>query len=422
MSNYLAIATVTASLQKLLQDTIKDEVEAATVTTVRPDAVGRGTPETGVNIFLYRVAPVQWNNADLPGRRSPGQSLKKPYIALDLNYILTCYGNEAILEPQRLLGGVIRTLYSKPILDKEIIQSTILDRNYGYLSESNLAEQVQSVKFIPLSLSTEDLSKIWSVLFQTPYSLSVAYQASTVLIESEAIPRRALPVRRSVPRVASVKPTISEIVSRDELIKIWGSTKEQPILVNSNIDIFGKELSGGLTKLRIGTEEVQPQLVSDRKISINLGSVSPNLLRAGVQGIQVIQRDSQNNRRLRESNVLPFILLPTIETVQVSSVESTERNSRSALISILVKPTIGKTQTVVVLLNEISSLNPAEYFFEIPPRPEDTNQITTNISEIKPGNYLVRISVDGLENLLTVDNDSNSPTFEQYIEPKFTIS
>ncbi|MDJ0726164.1 MAG: DUF4255 domain-containing protein [Prochloraceae cyanobacterium] len=433
MSNYLAIASVTATIQQLLQYTVQNDVRSARVTTLRPDTLNKENTEKGVNIFLYRVAPVNWNNADLPGRRSPGQPLKRPHIALDLNYILTFYGNETQLEPQRILGSVVRTLYSNPILDKETIQSTI--RNYEYLSESNLAEQIQSVKLIPLPISTEDLSKIWSVLFQTPYSLSVAYQASMVLIESQEIPRRALPVRQFMPKVSSVKPVISEIVSKDELTKIWGYTKDEPILATSKIDIQGKGLSGELTKLKIGTTEVQPQFVGDRKISINLSSVSGELLRAGVQGIQVIHYDTTPKkvdseesdtkivlRRVRQSNVLPFILLPKIETVSVSGATSSQNQLRSAVISISVNPTIGKTQRVVVLLNEINSEDPAEYFFDIPARNEDTSQITTNISRVKPGNYLVRVSVDGVESLLTVDQESDSPTHERYVEPKFTIS
>ena len=40
MSNHLAIATVTATLQRLLQSAIQGDVEGARVTTVRPDAIG----------------------------------------------------------------------------------------------------------------------------------------------------------------------------------------------------------------------------------------------------------------------------------------------------------------------------------------------------------------------------------------------
>ncbi|NJL86318.1 MAG: hypothetical protein HC886_10615 [Leptolyngbyaceae cyanobacterium SM1_1_3] len=52
MSNYLAIATVTATLQRTLQAAVQLDVEGSRVTTVRPSDIGNGTPETGVNVFF----------------------------------------------------------------------------------------------------------------------------------------------------------------------------------------------------------------------------------------------------------------------------------------------------------------------------------------------------------------------------------
>src|SRR5690606_16023724 len=61
---------------------------------------------------------------------------------------------------------------------------------------SNLADAVEQIKFTPLTLSLEELSKLWSVFFQAPYALSVAYQGTVVLIESEESPHSPLPVLR----------------------------------------------------------------------------------------------------------------------------------------------------------------------------------------------------------------------------------
>ena len=95
MSNYLAIATVTATLQRTLQATVQVDVDGARVTTVRPDSVGSGTPETGVNLYLYNVAHnPAWGNADLRTRNTERDFLKRPLVALDLHYLISCYGNE----------------------------------------------------------------------------------------------------------------------------------------------------------------------------------------------------------------------------------------------------------------------------------------------------------------------------------------
>ena len=62
------------------------------------------------------------------------------------------------------------------------------------LDGSNLADAVERVKFTQSPLSLEELSKLWSVFFQAPYALSVAYQATVVLIDGEENPSPALPV------------------------------------------------------------------------------------------------------------------------------------------------------------------------------------------------------------------------------------
>ncbi len=421
MSNYLAIATVTATLQRILQDTVQVDVEGARVTTVRPDNVGRGIPETGVNIFLYRVAPVNWRNQDLPGRRSTGEIQKRPRIALELNYIVTCYGNEVELEPQRLLGSVVRTMHSQPILKTEAIRNTLDDSGFRYLRESDLLDQVESVKFAPLSLSTEDLSKIWSIFFQTPYSLSIAYQGSAVLIESEDIPRRALPVREPRFGITPQKPVINKVTSLDSLTEVWQSTEDRLILANSTIALEGFRLQGNNNLVRIGGIDVIPQEIRDRKIILDLSTVSHRDLRAGVQGIQVIKRNSQE-QRINESNVFPLVILPTLQKITVEAVRPIGEELYTVRVSIATQPTIGKNQRLNLLLNSNTGEREREYVFKIPPLEADSDRIITEISPIASGEYLARLQVDGVESLLTIDTDENSPNYQKYIAPLLVIT
>src|SRR5438105_4270202 len=127
MSNFLAIATTTATLRQLLAEAIAADVPGAVITTVRPDGARAGTPTVGVNLYLMQVAPnPHWRNVDLPTRRSDGLSvLQRPQAALDLTYLMTFYGDETRLEPQRLLGSVTRTLHAQPLLTRQRIRDTI---------------------------------------------------------------------------------------------------------------------------------------------------------------------------------------------------------------------------------------------------------------------------------------------------------
>ena len=57
MSNYLAIATVTATLRYMLLKSLPPDLSGAAVTTLRPDAQLSVADATGINIFLYQVLP-----------------------------------------------------------------------------------------------------------------------------------------------------------------------------------------------------------------------------------------------------------------------------------------------------------------------------------------------------------------------------
>jgi hypothetical protein len=193
MSNHLAIATVTTGLLRYLQGAVGADVGNATVTAVRPDGPNAGLPQVGVNIFLYQVTPnTAWRNHDLPTRRGDGGLTQRPQIALDLHYLLTFYGDETLLEPQRILGSAVRALHARPVLTRQEIRSAVAAT--AFLTGSDLAEEIETVKFSPQPLTLEELSKLWSVFFQTTYTLSMAYDASVVLIAADSQPQMAQPV------------------------------------------------------------------------------------------------------------------------------------------------------------------------------------------------------------------------------------
>lgn len=207
MSNYLAIAAVTATLRDLLEAEAQQIVSGATVTTLRPEKATDGaTSRKGGNLFLYQVTPnAAWRNQELithrrdvssPDNRPRDIVGKSQPVALNLQYLLSFYGDEKILEPQRLLGNAVATLQRQARLPAERIARAI--KNYDYLrgqdpdtktdlpAESYLdfqAKYIEQVRLTPISLNLEELSKLWSVFFQVPYTLSVAYEAAVVLIE-----------------------------------------------------------------------------------------------------------------------------------------------------------------------------------------------------------------------------------------------
>ncbi|MCT7954499.1 DUF4255 domain-containing protein [Laspinema palackyanum] len=445
MSNYLAIATVTACLQRMLQSSVQLDLDGARVTTVRPNNLGSGTPEKGVNLYMYQVSlnPVWQKNAEVRMRSTRDAGAKKSRTALDLHYIFSFYGNETELEPQRLLGSVVKILSDRTTLTRETIYETLADSSYPYLTDSNLADQTEEICFSPMDLSLEDLSKVWSVFFQTPYSISLVYKATVVMIEGEESAYRALPVReRALSGVIPFfnRPLVEQVVSR--------SGKFEPILANSTLLIRGKNLNNKQTTVRISGVEITPQSVSETELVVPLSLTPEHSLKAGVQSLQVIHHVSTESRgdngngwrgeytqetatqtlskptvfsQSLESNAIPFILRPLVTKVTVSKLEGKDEDVRSAQIKVRVNLTLGKQQRIVLVLNEKSTQNPAAYMFEAPNRHRDGMVVTIPVKNVKPGEYLLRLQVDGAESILNVDSDPNSPNFNRYTEPKMVI-
>jgi hypothetical protein len=408
MSNFLAIATVTATLSQLLQDAVPVDVPGADVRTVRPD---KEVPDKGVNIFLYQVTPnTGWRNADLPARRADGQLTQRPRAALNLDYLLTFYGEELELEPQRLLGSVVRTLHTRPMLTRQKIQETIANPTFSpFLATSDLADEVELIKFTPLTLSLDELSKLWSVFFQTPYALSVAYQGTVVLIEGSVAPRATLPVRE---RTVTVLPFSQPVVSAVEPPMVEFAPGAQ-------ISLRGQHLLAADTIVQVGGLEVVPAPEStDTRLVVGL----PAGARAGVTAVRVVQRlllgaPTPTPHRGFESNVAAFVLQPRLNSVSSS-------DGGDPRITATVTPAVGLRQQATLLLNQIATPPPAAPLaFTLSPRARaaETDPLVFDATAVTPATYLARVRVDGAESALTVDTDETHATFNQYIGPTVTI-
>lgn len=419
--NYLAIATVTAALKNILQTGINSDLPGTQVTTARPDTLNTGVKERKVNIFLYQATPSkEINSIDLNSRRPKDGITQKHAVSFDLHYLFTFYGNEVEFETQKLLGLTVRTLVDYSKLSSQIIQDTI-DRNSS-LRDSTLANQLQEVKFVPTMMSPEELSRIWSVLFQSPYSLSLAYQGKAVVIQGQRIGKSALPVRSTSIYLASACPIINNIqleqINRD---------LSKAITLDSSLIIYGEKLQNKDTKVKIGNAKITPQIIEDKQIKLQLSKVlnsEINNLRAGVQSLQIIHNLNAKDESTRaiESNGLPFVLCPNIlGDIVVSEVKEDWQNLYSANLKLKLDLKVGKRQGIYLLLNQISNQKPEAYVFSAKRIEDDLHSISFSVQSIKPGNYLVRVQIDGAESPLKIDTNLHSSTYNEYHEPKVSI-
>ncbi|WP_405387683.1 Pvc16 family protein [Streptomyces sp. NBC_01102] len=198
MSNALAVATVTQALALLIESNLGPEMDIAVkVETRKPPSEPPSEPT--VTVFLYQVTPnPAMRNNNLPTRAADGTLRNRAAAPLDLHYVISAYGEETELVGQRLLGCVIRTLHEIPVLPRELIE---LAAERPHLAGSDLADSLQKVRFTPTVMDVDETSKLWGMLHQTPYTLSVAYQASLVVIEGREKPVPAKPVEQRTVRV-----------------------------------------------------------------------------------------------------------------------------------------------------------------------------------------------------------------------------
>lgn len=204
MSNALAIATVTQALALLIENNLRPEIDmAVSVETRKPPA--EPPTEPTITVFLYQVAPnPSMRNTDLPTRGPNGRLWSRPTAALDLNYLISAYGEETELVGQRLIGCVVRTLQEIPVLPVELIEQAA---ERPHLSGSDLAESAQRVRFTPIQMDVDETSKLWGMLHQTPYSVSVTYQGSLVFVDGREEPEPAKPVQEVHPTAEPMPPT-----------------------------------------------------------------------------------------------------------------------------------------------------------------------------------------------------------------------
>jgi hypothetical protein len=400
MSNQLAIATVSAALQQILLNPVSQAVPSATVGFNRPDAGTSTNPL--VNIFLYQVTPnAAYRNADAPTRRADGTLAQRPQAALDLHYLFTFHGDDAQLVPQRLLGAVVTALQAQPLLSAQNIANAVT--THGFLAGSGLENQVERVKFTPTALSLEEFSKLWSVFFQVEYSLSAAYQASVVLIESDLSPQVAPPVMAPILAVVPFQwPHIEQVISQ--------KGAGQPIVTGTTLLILGQALQGQTTLVLIEGQELAPASVTNTQITVPV----PPSVHAGVQAVHVVQKMNLGNpavpHRVFESNVAAIVLRPALTNSSAVLDAGSSPQTKITDVTLTVVPNVGVGQRVVLVLNDVTKSPPTSYASSSTVATVDSNQITVQMENIPTGNYLARVQIDGAESLLSVDPNTQKFT------------
>ena len=333
MSNSLAIAAVTATLRKLIDDQMRREPapQDTSVTTQPPDKVP-AAPGNLINLFLYQTSlNGAWRNADMPRQVRSGETGQTP-LALNLHYILTAYSKDDDKpEPvsHQHLGRARSILHDHPVLSADDIRSALPPAERD---DFDLYDQIERVRITPQPLTLDEMSKLWT-LFQVKYRVSATYQVAVVLIESRRPARTPLPVTRRGPQDEGVSAQGNLTSPFPTLTKLAFPNERQPsiepgqALTLTGHHLDGDRLRAHFTNSRLAGDIIvpappAPALPAPASVeSADIALALPDTAAARAAWVAgfyaatvVVERDSDPVNKTRETNALVFALAPRILT------------------------------------------------------------------------------------------------------------
>lgn len=424
MSNHLAIAAVTAALGRLIQDGLDRDVPGATVSFDRPGGQGDAN-RRGVTLFLFQLTPnPHLRNLDLPLRDGEARRRSRASAAYDLHYLISAYGTAATFEPERVLGSVVRRLHEHAVLGRDLIRAALADpANAASLAGADLAEAPELVKLSPTPLSLEELSKLWSILFQTAYRPSIAYRATTVQIEAEREVGRAVPVR--LPRgwvVPMAEASVESVRAADG--------PQAPIVWGGRVVLSGRGFRLPGATILIGGAPAEPETVTDGSAEIVLApaSLGGRTLRAGIgtAAIRLPAPPDSPPALARQSAPCPFLLRPrlAIPPGAIAAGPPDGEGRRDGTIAVDLSPPLAEGQRARLRLDRVSPRPPlsvvlAPAFDSTPSYP--LTRVPFGFAGLPAGTWLVRGEVDGAESPLETVTDPEDPAFGTVVGPTVSL-
>jgi hypothetical protein len=397
MSNELAITAVTFALRNYLIDAVKIPVAPASLniqkefrfTTLPLHKVReKFSVENVINLLLYRVeVNAAWRNQPLPSQARPGENGPPP-LSLDLEYLVTAYGEEDREEiSQFILGQVMRFMSDFPIIPRQRLELA--------LPEAGVHEQIERVRLTPRQLSTDDASKLWTS-FQTQQRLSAAYLATVLLIDSRVPTHSALPVLtrgkddRGIDAIAGAPPALDAaraatgfgaVILGDDLL-VEGQRLELPGLAAS----VRHPLMPAAQPLAVTPVSATQLRVSLPPLGAGVAAAWP----AGIYSLSLIL--STPDRPDYATNDVPFALAPVITVTPDAPPHAGE-----IAVTITATPQVREGQPVLVIWDG-TQVAPASV--QTPADPNAPTEVKFKVTT-DAGLHRVRLRVAGVDSILT---------------------
>ncbi len=372
----------------------------ATVTILPPDKA-RGTNSANqLNLFLYQILPnAAWRNMNLPTQVARGETGSPP-LALTLHYLITAFGRDndtALPFGHLLLGRAMSILFDHAVLGPDEIRAATT----ATLPASDLDKQVERVRITLQPMTLEEISKLWSGLV-TQYRLSVGYEISVALIESTLPTRTPLPVLTRGPGDRGVQSQASLTSPFPGLDAVQFPNQQGSARLGDILVLTGQNLSGtniGVVfnhPLWTAPIEVAAQAGgTDKQVSVQIPNVPANWPAEFYTASILVQRPAESFRR--STNLVSLALAPRITVTPASSA------GPNITYTVACSPEIRPEQRASLLLGDQE--------IHAQPHPGQTGSLIFQAQNLSPGDYFVRLRVDGVDSQL-VDRTSAPPVFD----------
>jgi hypothetical protein len=410
LGNFLAFASVTATISYILEEVNRD-IPGIRISTKPLDAIDVQNPVNGLNIFLYLVSPTTSVDAvDTLVIDKAGRPTNNPSLSLDLHYIITATSSEnEDLIAQKILASAMRVLNNHPVLGRDLIRKAV--RNKEGLEFSDLADQIDDVRLALNPLSIKDLTEIWSKFPNANFRSSIAYTAQVVILDSKIV--EELPgiiasidqshiVQLKSPSIDRIDPQVLEYAPDARMAIIGNNLKGPAVYV---------EFGGNVSSM-----QVRPADISDMRVMVGLPTdIEPGMLTVRINHRlrHVNEKEEQiiGKRSILQSNSSPFVLAPRILAPRQGRV------ARGNDLEVEFEPPVSREKAVIVYLGDSA--------FPASPTKSSKSMVDSKVGRVKftvpedtpLGLYLLRVAVDGATSLLMTDENPRSPSFRKSIGP-----
>lgn len=398
MSAPNALATVTATLHHLLSNVAPGVV----VTTKSPSVARVDNTSDQINIFLYGIHyNPTFRNSPMPGEVRRGESAFPP-MPLVLKYLITSYGaGDDDISGQEVLGQAMSLLHDHPLLGRTDIE--------GITPDSDLQNQIETVRITPDVLTLDDMSKLWTSFQSAEYRLSTGYEVSVVLIQSARASKTPLPVLTRGENDQGVTAQADLVPPYPALTEISWPNQQLSVTAGDVIIIDGHHLDGDAVVVRFSNTRLTAPIEvpvqaggSANQISVKVPDDPANWVVGLYNAEAIITKGGEPERT---TNTLPFSLAPK---VTISPANPVARDgSGNVTLTVTFNPEVRPEQRVSLLLGDREIV--------AGPHPTQTGSLNILIEDAPIESRFVRLRVDGVDSQL-IDHSVTPPVFNPAME------